>query len=84
MRTFGWSELWFIVMAAKWTIALSAIAFAGGTVVGLSVALARTGGIALLARIATVFTQIFQGTPLLLQLFLVFFGGLAFIAAHIH
>ncbi|MGN6581541.1 MAG: amino acid ABC transporter permease [Bordetella sp.] len=75
MRTFGWPELWFIVAAAKWTIALSAIAFAGGTVVGLAVALARTGGIALLARIATVFTQVFQGTPLLLQLFLVFFGA---------
>ncbi len=75
MRTFGWPELWFIVQAAKWTIALSAIAFAGGTVVGLMVALARTGGNALLARGATVFTQIFQGTPLLLQLFLVFFGA---------
>lgn len=75
MRTFGWPELWFIVEAAKWTLALSVIAFAGGSVVGLLVALARTGGNALLARIATVFTQIFQGTPLLLQLFLVFFGA---------
>jgi polar amino acid transport system permease protein len=75
MRTFGWPELWFIVEAAKWTIALSIIAFAGGSLVGLLVALARTGGNAVLARIATVFTQIFQGTPLLLQLFLVFFGA---------
>ena len=79
MRTFGWPELWFIVEAAKWTLALSAIAFAGGAVVGLLVALARTsshtGGNAVLARIAAVFTQIFQGTPLLLQLFLVFFGA---------
>ncbi|GAB2478500.1 amino acid ABC transporter permease [Comamonas humi] len=75
MRTFGWPELWFIVEAAKWTLALSVIAFAGGAIVGLLVALARTGGNAALARIATVFTQIFQGTPLLLQLFLVFFGA---------
>jgi len=75
MRTFGWPELWFIVEAAKWTLALSVIAFAGGAIVGLLVALARTGGNAVLARIATVFTQIFQGTPLLLQLFLVFFGA---------
>ncbi|GGH61972.1 ABC transporter permease [Comamonas phosphati] len=75
MRTFGWPELWFIAEAAKWTLALSVIAFAGGAVVGLLVALARTGGNAVLARIATVFTQIFQGTPLLLQLFLVFFGA---------
>ena len=75
MRTFGWPELWFIVEAARWTLALSVIAFVGGAVVGLLVALARTGGNAVLARIATVFTQIFQGTPLLLQLFLVFFGA---------
>ena len=75
MRTFGWPELWFIVEAARWTLALSVIAFVGGAVVGLLVALARTGGNVVLARIAAVFTQIFQGTPLLLQLFLVFFGA---------
>lgn len=75
MRTFGWSEVWFIVEAAKWTIALSLIAFVGGAVVGLLVALARTSENKWASRVAIVFTQIFQGTPLLLQLFLVFFGA---------
>ena len=75
MRTFGWPELWFIVEAAKWTIALSAIAFIGGAIVGLIVALSRTSDNKLARGIATFFTQIFQGTPLLLQLFLVFFGA---------
>ena len=75
MRTFGWPELWFIVEAAKWTIALSAIAFVGGAIVGLIVALSRTSDNKLARGIATFFTQIFQGTPLLLQLFLVFFGA---------
>ena len=75
MRTFGWPELWFIVEAAKWTIALSAIAFVGGASVGLIVALSRTSDNKLARGIATFFTQIFQGTPLLLQLFLVFFGA---------
>ena len=74
MRTFGLSEFLFIVQAAQWTLALSAIAFVGGAVLGLAVALSRTGGIRWLERVATVFTQIFQGTPLLLQLFLIFFG----------
>jgi polar amino acid transport system permease protein len=41
----------------------------------LAVALARTSENALLERIATIFTQVFQGTPLLMQLFLVFFGA---------
>ena len=75
MRTFGWPEFLFILEAAKWTIALSAIAFAGGSIVGLMVALARTAESRVLQFAATVFTQIFQGTPLLLQLFLVFFGA---------
>ena len=75
MRTFGFPEFLFILEAAKWTIALSMIAFAGGAVGGLLVALGRTSENALARRASAVFVQIFQGTPLLLQLFLVFFGG---------
>jgi len=75
MRTFGFNEFLFILEAAKWTIALSAIAFAGGAVGGLIVALARTSESRFAQAAATVFTQIFQGTPLLLQLFLIFFGA---------
>ena len=75
MRTFGFPEFLFILEAAKWTIALSMIAFAGGAVGGLLVALGRTSDNAIARRAAAVFVQIFQGTPLLLQLFLVFFGG---------
>lgn len=74
MRTFGWSEFLFIVEAAKWTLALSAIAFVGGVVLGLLVALARTAEHRGAQFLATGFIQIFQGTPLLLQLFLIFFG----------
>ena len=75
MRTFGFPEFLFILEAAKWTIALSLIAFAGGAIGGLLVALGRTSDNALARRASAVFVQIFQGTPLLLQLFLVFFGG---------
>jgi polar amino acid transport system permease protein len=74
MRTFGYSEFLYIVEAARWTIALSLIAFAGGAVGGLLVALGRISENALARGAATVFVQVFQGTPLLLQLFLVFFG----------
>jgi polar amino acid transport system permease protein len=74
MRTFGWSEFLFIVEAAKWTLALSAIAFVGGVVLGLLVALARTSEHRGAQFAATAFIQVFQGTPLLLQLFLIFFG----------
>lgn len=74
MRTFGWPEFLFIVEAAKWTLALSAIAFVGGTILGLLIALARTSENRPAQWLATAFIQVFQGTPLLLQLFLIFFG----------
>jgi len=75
MRTFGFPEFLFILEAAKWTIALSAMAFVGGAVGGLLVALARTSENGAARTAARVFVQVFQGTPLLLQLFLIFFGA---------
>jgi len=75
MRTFGFPEFLFILEAAKWTLALSAIAFAGGAILGLIIALMRTSESTWARVVSTTFIQIFQGTPLLLQLFLVFFGA---------
>jgi len=75
MRTFGLSEFLFIVQAAQWTLALSAIAFLGGALLGLVVALSRTSENAVARNASRVFIQVFQGTPLLLQLFLIFFGA---------
>ncbi|MDB5742899.1 MAG: amino acid transporter rane protein 2, family [Polaromonas sp.] len=75
MRTFGLAEFLFILEAAKWTIGLSMIAFIGGAIGGLLVALGRTSENRLAQWLSGGFIQIFQGTPLLLQLFLVFFGA---------
>ncbi len=75
MRTFGFPEFLYIVEAAKWTLALSLIAFIGGAILGLVIALARTSENKAARGASTVFIQIFQGTPLLLQLFLIFFGA---------
>ncbi len=75
MRTFGFDEFLFILEAAKWTIGLSLIAFGGGALGGLLVALGRTAENRVAQALARGFILIFQGTPLLLQLFLVFFGA---------
>jgi polar amino acid transport system permease protein len=75
MRTFGTPEFVFILEAARWTLLLSAIAFGGGAIGGLAVALSRTSDIPLLRTLSAGFIQLFQGTPLLLQLFLIFFGA---------
>ena len=75
MRTFGLSDVLFIIEAARWTIGLSLVAFIGGAIGGLVVALARVADTRAIRGTATAFVRLFQGTPLLLQLFLVFFGA---------
>jgi polar amino acid transport system permease protein len=64
----------FIAVGALWTIGLSAIGFIGGSVLGFSMALARISPSPLLRRLASGYIQIVQGTPLLVTLFLFYFG----------
>ncbi|MGX5735928.1 amino acid ABC transporter permease [Bosea thiooxidans] len=73
MRALGSSDLLFIVMAARWTLLLSLVAFIGGSIGGVLIALARTSEFKSLRLAATGYIKLFQGTPLLMQLFLAFF-----------
>ena len=75
IRAFGYNEFLFLLSAVQWTLMLSVIAFIGGGIVGLAVALGRTSDVKPLRWLSTGYIQIFQGTPLLMQLFLVFFGA---------
>lgn len=70
----GVNELLFLLQGLKWTILLAGIGFAGGGIAGLAVALARTSGWAVLERTTAAYIAVFQGTPLLLQLFVVYYG----------
>lgn len=74
IRPFTWHEFLFLLAAVQWTLSLSAIAFLGGAAGGLLVALGRTAQAKPLRYAAAAYIQLFQGTPLLMQLFLVFFG----------
>jgi polar amino acid transport system permease protein len=69
-----WDILRNLLLAARWTVVLSLIAFLGGSVVGLLLLVARTTHIQFLQRSVAGYVQIFQGTPLLMQLFLAYFG----------
>ncbi|MGX5735839.1 amino acid ABC transporter permease [Bosea thiooxidans] len=70
----GQGELLFLLAGLKWTVALSAIGFVGGGLAGLGVALLRTSGVPLLERVTASYIALFQGTPLLMQLFVVYYG----------
>lgn len=69
-----WDIVRNLLLAARWTILLSAVAFIGGAVVGMLVLLARISSRRWLQRSAEFYIGVFQGTPLLMQLFLLFFG----------
>lgn len=58
----------------KWTLGLSLIAFFLGGAVGLLILFARVSGSTTLRTFAKVYIELFQGTPLLMQLFMLFFG----------
>jgi len=70
----GWNEFYFLLRGMQWTVALAAIGFVGGIATGLLVALARTSGKRWLVRITAGYIAVFQGTPLLMQLFVVYYG----------
>ncbi len=69
-----WIILQNLLLATRWTILLSLIAFASGGIVGLLVLLARVSHRRALRALSTGYIELFQGTPLLMQLFLFFFG----------
>jgi polar amino acid transport system permease protein len=74
IRGFTFNDVLYLVAAMRWTLALTAIAFVGGGLVGLAIALLRVSSLAPLRAIGTVYVLVVQGTPLLAWLFVFFFG----------
>ena len=65
---------WSLLLATRMTIVLSLVALGGGALLGGVLLVLRLAGVAVLRGTATVVITVVQGTPLLIQLFLVFFG----------
>jgi len=63
-----------LLLALRWTVVLSLIAFAGGGLMGLMLLIARLSHFKWARVFVNVYVQLFQGTPLLMQLFLAYFG----------
>jgi polar amino acid transport system permease protein len=63
-----------LMLAARWTVLLSLIAFVGGGMLGLLLLVLGLSGNKWLEKVIEWYIEIFQGTPLLMQLFMVFFG----------
>lgn len=69
-----WDILRNLLLAARWTVLLSLVAFVGGGLVGLGLLVLRLLPSPALRRTVAGYVQLFQGTPLLIQLFLAYFG----------
>jgi polar amino acid transport system permease protein len=63
-----------LLLAARWTVVLSLIAFIGGGVVALALLMSRLAKLRGAETGVSAYVQLFQGTPLLMQLFLAYFG----------
>lgn len=83
IRAFGFNEFLYIVQAIQWTVLLSLTAFAGGALVGLPVALLRSARTAWMRGVAACYIQLLMGTPLLMQLFLMYFGPPALLGVEV-
>lgn len=69
-----WDILRNLLLATRWTIALSLVSFVGGGIVGALLLFLRIGRSRIARLFAKGYIELLQGTPLLMQLFLAFFG----------
>ncbi|MBK1657825.1 amino acid ABC transporter permease [Paracraurococcus ruber] len=74
IRTFTESEFLFILASARWTLLLTVMALLLGGLLGFLVALARTSRLAPLRALAAGWIGVIQGVPVLMLLFLSYYG----------
>ncbi len=69
-----WDIVRNLIAAGEWTVALALVAFVLGGSTGLVVLFGRISSNQVLQAATKVWIVVFQGTPLLMQLFIIFFG----------
>lgn len=75
MRSLNYGDFLFLCKAAGWTLVLFLVSLAGGSIVGLALALLRTSKWRIARILALCYFRLLQGTPVLMQVFLVYFGS---------
>lgn len=74
MGDFNLFHLEYLLHGLMWTVILTALAFVFGGAAGFGVMLTRVSRRRWLRRVSLVYVQTIQGTPLLILIFLVYFG----------
>lgn len=83
MSDFSTSDLWLIIDSTQWTIYLSLLAFIGGILGGIVIALLRTCSFAPVRILTIAYIRFFQGIPLMILLLLCFFSPSLFFSIDI-
>jgi polar amino acid transport system permease protein len=74
IREFSTTDLFYLVAAIRWTLLLTLAGFAGGAIIGIAIAIMRISSSRVLQALAICYIQLIQGLPLLVLLFVFFFG----------
>jgi polar amino acid transport system permease protein len=69
-----WANRFLLLQGALTTVELAVLAAVFSTLIGLAVALVRVARLPILAHYAQGYTEVFRGSPLLMQLFWIWFG----------
>ncbi|MCB5205464.1 amino acid ABC transporter permease [Neorhizobium sp. T786] len=71
---FNYNHLIFLLNGVLWTLVLTAMAFVGGGILGFLVALGRIAPSRAVRLLTASYVQLIQGTPLLVIMFIIYFG----------
>ncbi|WP_343547895.1 amino acid ABC transporter permease [Ralstonia sp.] len=69
-----WDILEALLLSTRLTLELSAVAFIGGGALAIALLLMRKSGVKSIEVVSRAFGIVFQNTPLLMQMFLAYFG----------
>lgn len=74
MREFAFTDVGLLLQGARWTVTLALLTFVGGGLLGLLLTWMRISRVTPIRAFARGYILVFQGTPLLMQIFLAYFG----------
>lgn len=77
-----WQMITPLILALRWTVSLTLLAFVFGGAVGLLLLVLRSSNQWFLVKFVQLYIQLFQGTPLVIQMF-IFYFGLSFLGVQV-
>lgn len=68
------NSFWFVLSGIKYTLGITLFSFSCGLVLGFFISLARLSPNAILSRLARIYVSIMRGVPMIVVLFVLYFG----------